>query len=170
MIEAQSIFDQLVAPACPTELAAPKLHSVLGYPPLQELIWGGKGVGSQGDGTLRVRPSGSLVPYGGKPLRVRGVLQEGNPPAAPRSPPSLRQRQGRTGLVSPLGQGKRSFIFFLSFNDFGSGLCQQGAVGGWVKSKCHFSTGLYRIRSELRCILQRLSGQDKQYLRLKVAI
>lgn len=54
MVEAQVIFDQLVAPACPTELAAPKLHQVLEYPPLQELIWGGKGVGSQGDGTAQL--------------------------------------------------------------------------------------------------------------------
>jgi len=37
-------------PACPDELTAPKLHGVLSYPPAQELIWGGKGVGSQGDG------------------------------------------------------------------------------------------------------------------------
>lgn len=58
MVEAQDIFDQLVAPACPTELAAPKLHSVLGYPPLQELIWGGKGVGSQGDGTAQLLTKG----------------------------------------------------------------------------------------------------------------
>ena len=50
MTEAQRLFDQFVAPACPSELAAPKLHKVLAYPRIQELIWGGKGVGSQGDG------------------------------------------------------------------------------------------------------------------------
>jgi galactokinase len=53
MCEAQTMFDRLVAPACPTELAAPKLHQVLAYPPIQELIWGGKGVGSQGDGSAQ---------------------------------------------------------------------------------------------------------------------
>ena len=50
MTEAQRLFDQFMAPACPSELEAPKLHKVLGYSPIQELIWGGKGVGSQGDG------------------------------------------------------------------------------------------------------------------------
>ena len=50
MTEAQRLFDQFMAPACPSELEAPKLHKVLGYPDIQELIWGGKGVGSQGDG------------------------------------------------------------------------------------------------------------------------
>ena len=53
MNEAQATFDRLVAPACPAELTAPKLHQVLAYPPIQELIWGGKGVGSQGDGSAQ---------------------------------------------------------------------------------------------------------------------
>ncbi len=50
MTEAQRLFDEFMAPACPSELEAPKLHKVLGYAPVQELVWGGKGVGSQGDG------------------------------------------------------------------------------------------------------------------------
>ncbi|GAG26182.1 unnamed protein product, partial [marine sediment metagenome] len=50
MTEAQRLFDQFMAPACPSELEAPKLHKVLAYPDIQELVWGGKGVGSQGDG------------------------------------------------------------------------------------------------------------------------
>ena len=54
MVQAQQVFDRLVAPACPSELQAPKLHRLLEYPPLQELIWGGKGVGSQGDGTAQL--------------------------------------------------------------------------------------------------------------------
>jgi galactokinase len=53
MNEAQTMFDRLVAPACPAELNAPKLHQILEYPPIQELIWGGKGVGSQGDGSAQ---------------------------------------------------------------------------------------------------------------------
>lgn len=53
MCEAQEMFDCLVAPVCPSELKAPKLHQVLEYPPIQELIWGGKGVGSQGDGSAQ---------------------------------------------------------------------------------------------------------------------
>lgn len=58
MLEAQQIFDKLVAPACPSELQAPKLHRLLDYPSLQELIWGGKGVGSQGDGTAQLLARG----------------------------------------------------------------------------------------------------------------
>lgn len=50
MTEAQRLFDEFMKPACPDELTAPKLHQVLSYPPIQELIWGGKGIGSQGDG------------------------------------------------------------------------------------------------------------------------
>ncbi len=53
MVEAQSYFDQYAAPACPEELTAPMLHKVLNYPKLQGLIYGGKGVGSQGDGTAQ---------------------------------------------------------------------------------------------------------------------
>ncbi|MCX7918819.1 MAG: GHMP kinase [bacterium] len=50
MTEAQRLFDEFMIPASPRELTAPKLHQVLSYPPIQDLIWGGKGVGSQGDG------------------------------------------------------------------------------------------------------------------------
>lgn len=53
MIEAQGIFDELVAPACP-ELKAPKLHEVLSHPALDKLAWGAKGVGSQGDGCAQI--------------------------------------------------------------------------------------------------------------------
>jgi len=53
MVEAQAFFDTYAAPACPEELTAPVLHRVLNYPPLQPHIWGGKGVGSQGDGTAQ---------------------------------------------------------------------------------------------------------------------
>ena len=53
MREAQSTFDKHMQPACPSELAAPVLHKVLEYAPLQPLVLGGKGVGSQGDGTAQ---------------------------------------------------------------------------------------------------------------------
>lgn len=54
MIEAQSLFDRYAIPACPEELTAPLLHRVLSYEPIQPHIWGGKGVGSQGDGTAQL--------------------------------------------------------------------------------------------------------------------
>jgi UTP-glucose-1-phosphate uridylyltransferase/mevalonate kinase len=53
MCEAQSLFDKMVAPACPSQLTAPVLHKVLNHPPIQSLIHGGKGVGSQGDGSAQ---------------------------------------------------------------------------------------------------------------------
>jgi UTP-glucose-1-phosphate uridylyltransferase/mevalonate kinase len=53
MVEAQAFFDRYAMPACPEELTAPVLHRVLDYPPLKPHIWGGKGVGSQGDGTVQ---------------------------------------------------------------------------------------------------------------------
>lgn len=52
MCEAQKTFDRKVAPSC-EELKAPVLHSVLEDPQIQQWIYGGKGVGSQGDGTVQ---------------------------------------------------------------------------------------------------------------------
>ena len=54
MTEAQRLFDLLLAPACPEELNSPKLHSVLGNRELKDLVYGGKGVGSQGDGSVQL--------------------------------------------------------------------------------------------------------------------
>lgn len=53
MQRAQSEFDRYVTPACPSELEAPVLHEVLNYEPLKPYVFGGKGVGSQGDGTAQ---------------------------------------------------------------------------------------------------------------------
>jgi UTP-glucose-1-phosphate uridylyltransferase/mevalonate kinase len=53
MVEAQEFFDRYATPACPEELTAPVLHRVLNHAPLKPHIWGGKGVGSQGDGTAQ---------------------------------------------------------------------------------------------------------------------
>jgi UTP-glucose-1-phosphate uridylyltransferase/mevalonate kinase len=54
MSRAQELFDQHVAPACPAELAAPRLHAVLADATLRRLSYGGKGVGSQGDGCVQI--------------------------------------------------------------------------------------------------------------------
>jgi UTP-glucose-1-phosphate uridylyltransferase/mevalonate kinase len=53
MSEAQAFFDRYAAPACPEQLTSPTLHRVLSYEPLQPHIYGGKGVGSQGEGTAQ---------------------------------------------------------------------------------------------------------------------
>ncbi len=54
MTEAQRLFDDKVAPACMEELASPVLHSVLDDPQIRKWIYGAKGVGSQGDGTVQL--------------------------------------------------------------------------------------------------------------------
>jgi galactokinase len=59
MTEAQMVFDSQVVPSSPMELRAPALHSVLRHPAAAELAWGGKGVGSQGDGTAQFVCRGS---------------------------------------------------------------------------------------------------------------
>ncbi|MDM7914576.1 MAG: GHMP kinase [Candidatus Eisenbacteria bacterium] len=59
MAEAQELFDRYAAPASPRELAAPALHRVLRHPPLAGVVWGGKGVGSQGDGAAQLLARGA---------------------------------------------------------------------------------------------------------------
>ncbi len=53
MTEAQAKFDEHLQPACPSQLTSPVLHKLLAYEPIQPYILGGKGVGSQGDGTAQ---------------------------------------------------------------------------------------------------------------------
>jgi galactokinase len=53
MREAQRVFDLHVAPSSPEQLASPLLHSLLSDSELSEHTYGGKGVGSQGDGTAQ---------------------------------------------------------------------------------------------------------------------
>jgi UTP-glucose-1-phosphate uridylyltransferase/mevalonate kinase len=54
MTEAQRQFDALVAPACPSQLNAPVLHRLLAHDKLKPFVYGGKGVGSQGDGSAQL--------------------------------------------------------------------------------------------------------------------
>jgi mevalonate kinase len=53
MSEAQELFFRQVAPAC-QELEAPRLRALLAHPATRELGYGGKGVGSQGDGSAQL--------------------------------------------------------------------------------------------------------------------
>ena len=53
MNEAQDFFDRYAMPACPEELTSPVLHKILDFEALKPHVWGGKGVGSQGDGTAQ---------------------------------------------------------------------------------------------------------------------
>lgn len=51
--KAQERFDEYLAPSCKEELTAPILHKVLFMKEIQNFIFGGKGVGSGGDGTAQ---------------------------------------------------------------------------------------------------------------------
>lgn len=53
MKEAQDNFDRAGSAVCPSQLTAPVLHRVLNYPALQDLVWGGKGIGAGGDGAAQ---------------------------------------------------------------------------------------------------------------------
>ncbi len=68
MTEAQELFDRKIAPMSPEELASPVLHRTLADENIKKLTYGGKGVGSQGDGTVQflARDSGcqrKLIEY-----------------------------------------------------------------------------------------------------------
>ena len=52
MTEAEMLFNTQVAPMSEA-LHAPKLHKILEDPLIQPLVWGGKGVGSHGDGSVQ---------------------------------------------------------------------------------------------------------------------
>lgn len=52
MIRAQKLFDEKIMPAC-DELVAPVLHSILGDSEIKKWVYGAKGVGSQGDGSVQ---------------------------------------------------------------------------------------------------------------------
>ena len=53
MTEAEELFNSHIAPMSPEELEAPKLREVLADPAIQPLVYGGKGVGSHGDGSVQ---------------------------------------------------------------------------------------------------------------------
>lgn len=74
MSEAQAEFDAAAGPMCPSELGvegSPVLHRVLGYPGIQSYIYGGKGVGSQGDGTAQL-----VCKDAASQEAVRAILEE----------------------------------------------------------------------------------------------
>ena len=54
MTQSQAEFDKACMPVCPSQLTSPVLHKLLSWPSIQPHILGGKGVGSQGDGTAQL--------------------------------------------------------------------------------------------------------------------
>ncbi len=53
MVKAQENFDRLIAPGSGVELGSPILHELLAMGDIRPNVHGGKGVGSQGDGTAQ---------------------------------------------------------------------------------------------------------------------
>lgn len=53
MTEAQVLFDTAIAPMCPEELKSTRLHGILCDSKILPYVYGGKGVGSQGDGSVQ---------------------------------------------------------------------------------------------------------------------
>ena len=53
MTETEEVFDRQIAPMCPDELLSPKLKAVLADEHIKPLVYGGKGVGSHGDGSVQ---------------------------------------------------------------------------------------------------------------------
>lgn len=53
MTQAQADFDKYITPMCPTQLTSPKLHNILSDEHVKKLTFGGKGVGSHGDGSVQ---------------------------------------------------------------------------------------------------------------------
>jgi UTP-glucose-1-phosphate uridylyltransferase/mevalonate kinase len=103
MTEAQVNFDKYAAPACPEELTSPVLHRVLEYPPLKAHILGGKGVGSQGDGTAQF-----ICPTAADQQEVITILDHDL------HMPALRmtitpQQKVRKGVIPAAGFGTRLF-------------------------------------------------------------
>ncbi len=52
MVEAEDMFEKYITPMS-SALKAPKLHQILNDPQIQPLVYGGKGVGSHGDGSVQ---------------------------------------------------------------------------------------------------------------------
>jgi UTP-glucose-1-phosphate uridylyltransferase/mevalonate kinase len=103
MREAQADFDRYCIPACPSQLTAPVLHKVLAHPALQPHILGGKGVGSQGDGSAQfivrdAEAQDTVIGILERDLKVKGlklVIQAG--------------RRVRKALIPAAGFGTRLF-------------------------------------------------------------
>ena len=53
MTEAEELFDRQIAPMCPEELTSPRLHAILADEYVKSITYGGKGVGSHGDGSVQ---------------------------------------------------------------------------------------------------------------------
>jgi UTP-glucose-1-phosphate uridylyltransferase/mevalonate kinase len=102
MREAQGSFDRSLAPLCPDELASPILHRLLDDPAIQTLIWGGKGVGSQGDGSAQFIARGET-----ERIQLIAVLESMGFGALPLT--IQKSRKVHKAVITAAGYGTRLF-------------------------------------------------------------
>jgi UTP-glucose-1-phosphate uridylyltransferase/mevalonate kinase len=102
MNEAQAQFDRNLTPLCPEELTAPVLHELLANTELAPLIWGGKGVGSQGDGSAQFVARGKEAQSA-----LVGKLSEMGYSALPLT--MRKTRKVRIAVITAAGFGTRLF-------------------------------------------------------------
>jgi galactokinase len=102
MSEAQTLFDTKVAPVSPQQLSSPKLHKVLEDEFIKTLTYGGKGVGSQGDGSVQF-----LARSEETQLRLVKYLNSTGLSAYPFAIP--KRRQIRKAVIPAAGFGTRLY-------------------------------------------------------------
>jgi len=104
MKKAQAEFDKHLIPACPSQLTAPVLHQVLNYEPIQPYILGGKGVGSQGDGTAQF-----IVKNEESQQKLIEIIEQDFPQMQCLKLTIHAERQVRKAVIPAAGFGTRLF-------------------------------------------------------------
>ena len=102
MSEAQFEFDRHLIPACPSQLTAPVLHRLLADSRLASIACGGKGVGSQGDGTAQLL-------FADEESRERGRTVVGELGMSTLPLTIRAQRRVRKAVIPAAGFGTRLF-------------------------------------------------------------
>lgn len=104
MTRAQAEFDKHLIPACPSQLTAPLLHQILNYEPIQPYILGGKGVGSQGDGTAQF-----IVKDDESQQKVIEIIERDFPQMQSLKLTIQSQKKVRKAVIPAAGFGTRLF-------------------------------------------------------------
>ena len=104
MKRAQAEFDKHLIPACPSQLTAPLLHQILNYEPIQPYILGGKGVGSQGDGTAQF-----IVKDDESQQKVIEIIERDFPQMQSLKLTIQSQKKVRKAVIPAAGFGTRLF-------------------------------------------------------------
>ncbi len=143
MVEAQDLFDRKVAPMCPEELTSPVLHSVLNDENIKKYVFGAKGVGSQGDGTVQFLAKDAE----NQRLLVEYLEKERKMPAYPLT-------------LKPVEDDKREDMFMGEFYIFGAKSVAIGIIRA-IRECC----GGAKIKG---CVVSSLEGNPVEIEGLKV--